>query len=931
MQTVPFVPFAVDPIFGESDAEDLLPGIPVEQIGRGKRQMSAEAHSILQTSSGTSTPSTSVLAALKSVLPDSINKEVLPSSSIVRQDMKVFTAPLQRHILFSVANNFAGVGSSDMGSVYRFLRTEMDETLYRLILYSPGYSSRAIAQNIFKVAIEAGDASIVDLLLTDRLADINLNRQLYLVDGQSLTPIEWASSLRHAGVIRALLRHHADVNQTLRRDSYLGGALNSAIGKHSPLYDRVDPEIFRTLLQAGGDLSDVQMSYIINVRDSEFLSLIISKNARKNVTKWSGWGVFQKAVTFLQEQESIDIIKVMLDVGADLDYSYGAYQNTTAPRRVIDVAAQRGSLEMVKVLLNNGASLSDDTLTRAVESTNQDLIRFLLEKGANINSRGPQGTTAFEEALKVRNAPVINLLQEHGAFVDVENYQYVYASLQAASKTGDVVLAKHLLQLQCQISPEDLGCTLVEATRGGFEEVAMLLLDAGAKSNWSLVYAVESCSLALVLALLDAGTEPNYSGNVSDSSTPLQIAIKNGNRPVIDALLLAGADVNCASASATGGKTALTLAVAQKDCELVQLLLDFGADVNIRNSDFPDTTTLRTAAEGGDLMMAQLLLDRGADPHDSKALSGARLQNRKLFELLIKEHKVRYPRGRKGFGSEALAQAIEKSEECDVRVLLEIGENGDTMIKYHDQLVTPFGHELVTPFGLAILNEKNGVHGFTELFLLKGYDPNGIVSEILYERTGCFRLRTTALLAAVGTQNASTVELLIRHGANCNLAAWGPVKRTPLQRAAEIGSINLVELLLNHGANVNGPAARGGGGTALQLAAIGGYIPIACMLLDRKADVDAPGSKADGRTALEGAAEHGRLDMVQLLLNAEAGSSGKDLAQFARAKALAKENGHFHISDLLDSHTKSPNQFSQLDRAVDDDYESMVNWSGNEN
>ena len=71
--------------------------------------------------------------------------------------------------------------------------------------------------------------------------------------------------------------------------------------------------------------------------------------------------------------------------------------------------------------------------------------------------------------------------------------------------------------------------------------------------------------------------------------------------------------------------------------------------------------------------------------------------------------------------------------------------------------------------------------------------------------------------------------------------------------------------------------------------------------------------------------------MVQLLLNAEAGSSGKDLAQSARAKALAKENGHFHISDLLDSHTKSQNQFSQLDMVVDDDYESMVNWSGNEN
>ena len=160
-------------------------------------------------------------------------------------------------------------------------------------------------------------------------------------------------------------------------------------------------------------------------------------------------------------------------------------------------------------------------------------------------------------------------------------------------------------------------------------------------------------------------------------------------------------------------------------------------------------------------------------------------------------------------------------------MLLEIGEIGDTMIRHHDQLVIPFG--------LAISSEKNGVHGFAKLFLLKGYDPNGIVSEIATKSIDRFLLRTTALLAAVGTRNFSTVELLIRHSANCNLAAWGPVKRTPLQRAAEIGSIKLVGLLLNHGANFNGPAATSGGGPALQLAAIGGYIPIACMLLDRKA------------------------------------------------------------------------------------------------
>ena len=977
MQTVPFVPSAVDPMFGESDAEDLLLETLVEQNGGGEPQMSTNTLGMLQTLSGTSTPSSSVLAALKSVMPDSMDEEVLPSSSITYQDMKVFKSSLQRQILFSVANNFAGVGASDVGSVIRFLRTEMDETLYQLIHHSPEYSSRAIAQNIFKGAIEAGDASIVDFLLTDSLAGIDVNRQLCSVDGESCTPIEQASALRHAGVIRSLLRHHADVNQTRRPRPGFGGALNYAIGHPYGPYDRLDPEIFRMLLQAGGDLSESRLLEIIEHKDSEFISLIMSKNARKNVIAWNERGVFHRAFEILEEKISIDTINIMVDVGADLDYSYKSDPGYRKPRRVIDVAAQRGSLEMVKVLLKNRASLSGDTLTYAVESmnealihfllergadinsigrlgktaldvaaqrgslemvkvllnnraslsgdtltyaiisTNQDLIHFLIERGADINSIGPWKIIALEAAIRLRNARVISLLEEHGAVVNLKDQGQVYAALRAASKAGDVASTKHILQLECQISPDDLGHALMEATEKGFEEVAMVLLDAGADTGDSLAQAMRSCSPAFVFALLDAGANPSFGKSYHNTSS-IESATKNGNRSLVKALLFAGADVDDVFAR----ERALTIAAGHKDYGLVQLLLDAGADISFRSARDRDVTTaLNAAAENGDLRMARFLLDRGADPHDSMALAYARLENRELFDLLIQEHKARYPMGRKGFGSDALAQAVETREECDVRVLLEIGGNGDTMIDHGDQLVTPFG--------LAISNEKKGVCGFTELFLLRGYDPNGIVSEI--ESEDGLRLRTTALLAAVGTHSSSTVELLIRHRANCNLRAWGPVKRTPLQRAAEIGSSNLVELLLNHGANVNGRAATRGGGTALQFAAIGGYIRIACMLLDRKADLDAPGSKVNGRTALEGAAEHGRLDMVQLLLNAGAGSSGSDLAQFARAKALAKDNGHDYISDLLDSHTDPQNHFSKLDMAVDDDYESLVNWNGNGN
>ena len=214
-----------------------------------------------------------------------------------------------------------------------------------------------------------------------------------------------------------------------------------------------------------------------------------------------------------------------------------------------------------------------------------------------------------------------------------------------------------------------------------------------------------------------------------------------------------------------------------------------------------------------------------------------------------------------------------------------------------------------------------------EVFLLKGCDPNSIVSQIRW--SGSPFIRLTALLAAVGTQNAPKVELLLRYGADINLPARGPIKRTPLQRAAEIGSMEIVELLVRNGAEVNAPAARRSGATALQLAAIGGYIPIACALLNLKADIDAPSSKADGRTALEGAAEHGRLDMVKILLNAGAGSKGKDHTKFTRAIELAKDNGFSYICDLLEAHLRPEEHGSELDVMTDVNGDEFINWDQN--
>ncbi|KAF3068383.1 hypothetical protein GL218_08391 [Daldinia childiae] len=194
--------------------------------------------------------------------------------------------------------------------------------------------------------------------------------------------------------------------------------------------------------------------------------------------------------------------------------------------------------------------------------------------------------------------------------------------------------------------------------------------------------------------------------------------------------------------------------------------------------------------------------------------------------------------------------------------------------------------------------------------------------------------KITAFLAAVGTRNIQMVDLFIQNGAIINPTITGCIRRTPLQRAAEIGSFEMVELLHNFGADINALPAVSSGATALQLAAIGGYNRIVCYLLNHKAKVDAPAAMVRGMTALEGAAFNGRTDTVHILLKAGAASHGKDRSQLDKAMKMAREEGHFPTADLIHDwpNLEDDGELRTLDDIEDDigenEFDEFVNWDG---
>ena len=883
----------------------------IEDIEILERQSSLDARSTNHTLSDIRTLESSVLAALKSVVPISMTQGI-SGSSVTPRDTPIFKTSLHRQILFSLSNNMAGLGDFPMEDIIHFLETETSEKLYQLVVSDRSYSSRAIVPILFRAAIEAGNARLVDMLIRQHPMDIKINEQFCLIEGNKYTPIEMAALLRHKDVVNSLLVHGADVNRTYSDDDDCRGALDHTVFFKG--HGKVDTQIFRMLLEEGGNLSSGATAYLCKKRESDCIIFIMSKYTDRSAAEWNKRGIFHDAIYHLDNDTSMKIINIMLRYGTDLNYNFkhGEYHLGFKHARVIDAAAETGNIGGVKLLLDSGALLTRDTLRLAIISGNKDLILLLLTKGAEIDSN--RFRIPLAAYFRLQDEQILRLIEERVVSTNLRGQMDFRAALDAATDAGNVQYIENLIRCRDQVSAEDLGYALSVAIKYGYYEDAKSLIDAGADANvtygrWReivqrappLFGALRQRNEYIILSLLDADAYPDYENSLKSPflNPSTYLAVEWGNRSVIENLVFAGATISI---------HAVTHAVERQDRDMLQFLIDLGAKIDEFGPSEDASGPLKAAAENGDIEMARFLLDQGADPNDSGALREAMLKDTRLVDLLFERYDARYPMGRGGFGADLLGEAAVDGNEHVIRQLLERRVNAKHMLDIKPS----------SPFGLAIANQQGNGTGILGLFLQHGCTPNDVVAKVSdWRQHPAPAFMVTALLAAIGTRNIATVELFLKHNATVNFPARGRIKRTPLQRAAEVGSLSIIELLVNYGANVNAPAAERSGGTALQFAAIQGYIPIVCKLLSLKADPNAPASKVNGRTALEGAAEHGRLDTVQVLLNAGAASRSGDEAQIEMAIAFAYDNGHYSICDLLRDHLSSRGQDRELNLLAD--------------
>ncbi|KAH7123683.1 ankyrin repeat-containing domain protein [Dendryphion nanum] len=810
--------------------------------------------------------------------------------------LDAYVSPLYRRLLFSVSNNFVGLGVESYTSVIAYLRKNTSASLFRMISSSTSYTAKAIVRNLFRGAIEAGDATVVRILLQNKSAKIDPNLEVCYMGSYKVTPIERASALRNFDVIRILLDHGVDVNKSFSESMHPRGALEHAILEGGMKWDlaqkvycKLDLHIAEVLLEAGSLASTTIWSWLINKGEEKILVQGMKKLKRIDIREWLETKIFEKMLWKFSIEICEEVLEKLTQYSVDLNTGGHPY---TTKEKLIDLAAKRGSLALVNYFLNHGANPTKSTLAYAISSGNLDLVRSLLKICA-VDDIGLNGISPLAAAIYTGMPDMMALLELYNPWDHLSKKDHLVSAVNAAAEVGDIPSLERLIKPGDTITPEILGKALARLVAKGHHRMAQILISAGASLEETfagynrktpLLYALEQHDEQLVTILLNEGASPH----ISHYKSAIQLAVDWGNSSIVARLIAEGVNVN-ACGDKRHSECALTLAILKRDNELVSTLLAAGADPNYAGSDVSLMTPLAFAAKNGDTAHVLLLLKHGADPENSRAFQYAyRLESDDILVLLRRYHQRNYPIPRPGFGSHVLIDAMRQCDRDYIAMLL-----GDRMDPF--SLVWSIEERKgINALGAAITTCHPNKYEVVELLLNAKCDLNGIVENGHHSRI-------PALVAAMSTNDTSLVKLLIARGADINLPAIGRIKRTPIQRAAELGLYKMVEFLIHLGADINAPPAPRDGGTALQMAATCGSLSTVKLLLDHNADVDAPGSRGNGYSALEAAAKNGRLDTVKMLLNArEAQSKKHDKPEFERAKHYAREEHHVEVVDLLE-------------------------------
>jgi ankyrin repeat protein/Tfp pilus assembly protein PilF len=414
--------------------------------------------------------------------------------------------------------------------------------------------------------------------------------------------------------------------------------------------------------------------------------------------------------------------------------------------RILFAALRRSDPTRFATLVDRASQAERDELllysVSQVKEPNVELVRMLLDKGANVN-QPTRYKTPLMQAAEQGQAEIVSLLLDKGAQVNVQTDEGT--ALMMAVTGGNAATVKVLLAAGADVKAKHrIGDqTLIMSAR---RRVADVKLPGGPEAGYEIMEM-----------LLAKGADVNASGDWN------RTALMFANTPAkVDLLVRSGADLE---AKDEYGETALMHAAERGDAAVVRSLLDRGADVNAidKKGDNSlltsiDSENLRTDEKGrvlqSRLEVTRRLLQAKGLKVDAQNLDGetalmraVRLENSEMVSALLS--KGADANRTDVFGDTAVTIAYQKANNELEKLMPRPSLKG---------LPT----NVLNAFLRAAVERKD--EAFVRDLLQEGADPNHEYS-IGYAHKSINR---TVLVSAALMGNAPIVQLLLNKGANVN-------------------------------------------------------------------------------------------------------------------------------------------------------------------
>lgn len=340
-------------------------------------------------------------------------------------------------------------------------------------------------ETVLMKGAKSGNLEVVKLL-------VNRGIKVKAKDVGGFTALIYAAKSGNLEVVKLFVGKGLDVNVTTK-----GGSTALMYAAESGNLEVVKFFVGKGLnVRAKTKRGDTVLMFAAKSRNPEIVRFLVDKCLDVNAKTKNG----RTALMYAATSGNVEVAKLLMDKGAD------AHAKMNFGDTVLMYAAESGSLDLVKLVLDKGVDVNakdttgntalryavgtklgdlNDDMHVYYESTGQsvdpEIVKLLIEKGADVNAENDLGQTVLMGAAKGRHPEVLRILVDKGAEVNLKDKEG-HTALMHAARRGTLSGVKLLVERGADVSGKYGQMALSLASARNQPEIVKYLKACGAES-----------------------------------------------------------------------------------------------------------------------------------------------------------------------------------------------------------------------------------------------------------------------------------------------------------------------------------------------------------------------------------------------------------------------------------------------------------------